>query len=272
MSLLADVAAQALDPGYAHAAARRAERPDDDPPGGSRPGWLAVGALLATLLVVVAALQVRTHAPAAAKTHRDLVASVRQQSAAVTRLSRQVDALRAATARLRDQSLNATASGAALAATLRELEAAAGLTAVSGPGLRVTLDDTHVSNPANRLTDRDLQAVVNALWAAGAEAVAIDGQRLTAQSAIRQAGDAILADFQPINPPYVIDAIGAPVGLDTSFATSGASERMRSYAQLYGIRFAYRRADRLTVPAAVGETLHFATPVPSATPTPGSHR
>ena len=62
-----------------------------------------------------------------------------------------------------------------------------------------------------RVTDRDLQTLVNEVWAAGAEAVTVNGQRLTALSAIRSAGDAVLVDFRPLNPPYTC----APSGPDT---------------------------------------------------------
>ena len=83
---------------------------------------------------------------------------------------------------------------------------------MTGPGLVVRLDDaagdgdgadvdprTDVDD-SGRVTDRDLQTVVNEVWAAGAEAVAVNGQRLTALSAIRSAGDAILVDFRPLTP------------------------------------------------------------------------
>jgi uncharacterized protein YlxW (UPF0749 family) len=111
--------------------------------------------------------------------------------------------------------------------------------------------------------DRDLQATVNSLWSAGAEAVAINGERLTSQSAIRQAGDAILVDFSPVSPPYRVDAIGDPVALETGFASSPTAGRLRSYTQLYGLRFGYSRQGSLALPAAAGETLHYARPLPS---------
>ena len=60
------------------------------------------------------------------------------------------------------------------------------------------------ASDTGRVLDRDLQVMVNALWAAGAEAIAINGQRLTARSAIRYAGEAILLDFRPLVPPNVM--------------------------------------------------------------------
>jgi len=272
MSLLVDMWTNALDPGYAAAAAGRQATGMS---ARSRRGgpFLLVGLLAASFLVVVAAVQAHTRAPAAARAHDRLVGEVQQESQAVSRLAGQVDDLRAATARLRDDSLRGTTAGARLAGQLAGAELAAGTVAVAGPGLRVTLDDARATqggsggnqggsgNPPNRVQDRDLQSVVNALWAAGAEAIAINGQRLTAQSSIRQAGDAILVDFQPLRAPYVVSAIGDPVATETAFAQSPAADKMRGYAQLYGLHFSYARAAHVVLPAAAEEPLHAAKPL-----------
>jgi len=264
MSLLVDVSATALDPAYAEAAARRgAQRPPRNPVA------LAVGGLLAAVILVVAAVQAHVHAPSDVRSREALVHQVEQQSRAVRALADAVTRLRAETSALRDQSLQGSSSGAALAARLRGAEVVAGTLAVVGPGLRVTLDDAAKGGAdRNRVQDRDLQAVVNALWAAGAEAVAVNGQRLTAQSAIRQAGDAVLVDFTPLDPPYAVDAVGDAVALETSFATSPAAGRMRSYVQLYGLGFSYARHRVLRLPAAAEEPLRYARPVATSSPSP----
>jgi uncharacterized protein YlxW (UPF0749 family) len=266
MSLLVDLSLSSLDPGYAAAAARRAHEQGDFQDRKGR-GALAAGVLLATLLIAVAAVQAHVRAPASARTRAGLVATVTRETQAVDALAAQVEDLRAAVTRLRDNALAGTAAGAALAARVRTEELASGAVAVSGPGVQVTLDDATQKTGAtrNRVLDRDLQATVNALWSAGAEAVAINGERLTAQSAIRQAGDAILVDFTPVAPPYQVDAIGDPVPLETAFASSSAASRLRGYIQLYGLRFDYSRQSTLRLPASAGETLHFARPLASPT-------
>jgi uncharacterized protein YlxW (UPF0749 family) len=264
MSLLVDLSVSSLDPGYAEAAARRAARSE---PGTrhNRPAALTLGALAITLLIVIAAVQAHVRAPAAARTRADLVTTVQGQTKAVQSLAAQVAQLRAAVGRLRDAALAGSAAGAALAARVRAEELASGAVSVTGPGLRVTLDDAPTSSGGtrNRVLDRDLQATVNALWASGAEAVAINGERLTAQSAIRQAGDAILVNFSPVAAPYRVDAIGDPVALETGFGSSSAAARLRGYTQLYGLRFGYSRQSSLALPAAAGEPLHYARPLPS---------
>lgn len=255
MSLLVDIATEALDPGYAAAAARRsADRRDAQR---ARP-WLAVvGVLAATLLVAIAAVQAHRHAPAAARARDQLVRQVQAQSRGVDVLLSRLNHLRAETAGLRDAALSSTAAGQRLASRLDAEEVAAGAASVTGPGLRVALDDS--ADGRNRVLDRDLQATVNALWAAGAESVAVDGQRMTAQTAIRQAGDAILVNFEPVSAPYEVQAIGDPVALETKFGSSRTAARLRAFVQLYGLSFHYARAATMTLPPAPGLVLRYAT-------------
>jgi uncharacterized protein YlxW (UPF0749 family) len=274
MSLLVDIAMQSLDPGYAEAAASQARSVPtgsaSGEPGGTagpatrrRGPWLSMGGVLAaTLLIVVAGVQAHRHAPAASRTRQTLLDQVKSQTSAVADLQRRLGLLRDRTTGLRDRALATSSAGLALQRRLATEELVAGTVAATGPGLQVTLDDAPTGPGAdNRILDRDLQAVVNALWAAGAEAVAIGDQRLTGQSAIRQAGSAILVNFQPVSPPYVIQALGDPVQLETSFATSRTAARMRSYVQLYGLRFRYARSSSLRIAPAPGLTLRYAEPV-----------
>ena len=255
MSLLVDIATQALDPGYAAAAARRtAAGGQPDRPG--RP-WLAVaGVLVATLLVVVAGVQAHRRAPSAARSRDTLVAQVQARSRNIDSLQTRLDRLRSATTELRDRALASSTAGERLTGRLAAEELAAGTQAVAGPGVQVTLDDA--ANGQNRVLDRDLQLAVNALWAAGAEAVAVDGQRMTTQTAIRQAGDAILINFEPVSAPYDVEAVGDPVALETAFGASDTAARLRAYVQLYGLRFHYERTDSMTLPPAPGLTLRYA--------------
>ena len=99
-----------------------------------------------------------------------------------------------------------------------------------------------------------------ALWAAGAEGVAVGAQRLTVQSAIRSAGDAILVDFRPVSSPYVVSAVGDPARLDADFAASATARRLHSFTSAYGLGFTVRRAERVRLPAAAGLTLRQARP------------
>jgi uncharacterized protein YlxW (UPF0749 family) len=121
--------------------------------------------------------------------------------------------------------------------------------------------------------DSDLQLVVNALWAAGAEAVAVDDQRLGPTSTIRTAGEAILVDFQPVADPYRVDAVGDPATLSTRFLADPEVQALAVVAQSYGLRFDLARDKHLSLPAAPPAELHSAQPVPAAptaaVPSPG---
>ena len=119
-----------------------------------------------------------------------------------------------------------------------------------------------------RVIYSDLQKVANELWAAGAEAIAINGQRLTATSTIRSAGEAILVDFRPVTSPYEVVGDRAevvagpvrrqPVGVSDASGWPGDT----------GLSFEVRRADDLTLPAAPEPRLRYARPSVSPNPSP----
>jgi uncharacterized protein YlxW (UPF0749 family) len=100
------------------------------------------------------------------------------------------------------------------------LSAVAGTTSLTGPGLTVVIDDAPGAEPGslNRVLDRDLQEIVNALWRMGASGIAINEERLTSQSAIRGAGEAVLVNYRPLTRPYSVEALG------TTSTASEASE------------------------------------------------
>jgi len=196
---------------------------------------------------------------------------VRARTAATDAQQSAVQRLRRDVARQRRQALQASREGAALEAETTALEIATGADPVSGPGLRVTLGNARsggdvlgtpragasAGSGSGRVVDRDLQDVVNALWASGPEAVAVGDQRLTAQSAIRSAGEAILVDFRPVSEPYVVSAIGDPARLESDFAATATARRFRSYSSAYGLVFTIRRSGSVR-PAAVGRRPHAA--------------
>ena len=292
MSLLVDMTADALDPAYAEAAERRAgpSPATGESRTGRRPQVLRAVVLLLLLGLVtgVGAAQVRRSADAAGAVRRSLVADIHSQTRDTDQLSAQVDTLRAQVAHARDVGLGDDASGRQLAARVSALELATGQTKVTGPGVVVTLDDAPDADSTadgrggqlgdGRIYDRDLQDVANALWAAGAEAISVNGQRLTALTAIRSAGEAVLVDFRPLSPPYRLSAVGDVDVMEPAFADSPTARRFTSYTSLYGLGFDVRREPELSLPAAPPPELHVAreaapptaAPTATATPTGGS--
>ena len=266
MLLLSTLMENSLDEGYARAAARRAA---GEPPPRSTPIVLAVGLVAVGLLLTTAAVQTRERSSATAETREALAAEVEDRSAANDALEKQLDRQRAQAARERRQQLRITGEGAQLERRLTALEAATGASHVAGPGLVVrltdapTTEDEATGDPRDdtqddgRVSDRDLQTIVNEIWASGAEAVAVNGQRLTALSAIRSAGEAVLVDFRPISPPYEVTAIG-PETMRTDFVEGFGG----SYLQVlrdYGIDYTVQDEDEVDVPASAGLTIRYAS-------------
>jgi uncharacterized protein YlxW (UPF0749 family) len=163
-------------------------------------------------------------------------------------------ALREEVAQARSDDLERTLGGLALAEAVREYELVTGYVAVTGPGVVVTLTDPPPPAEGDlgeleRVLDSDVQAAVNGLWTAGAEAVAVNGQRLSARSAIRSAAGAILVNYRPLRPPYLVEAIGPP-DLEERFAATGDAAVLRGVSEQYGIGFTTKSADDLRLPAA----------------------
>jgi uncharacterized protein YlxW (UPF0749 family) len=257
-----------LDPGYADAAARKAR---GEGPTGTRKRVLtaitAVTLVALGFLLVIAYQQTVADQPEATKARDQLIQQVQSKRADTDHLQTQADQLSDEVAQLRESEL-----GGAAVAQLRDLEAETGLAPVHGSGAKVTIGDGPTPiNPVtgNRSTeaqvrDSDLQLATNALWAAGAEAIAVNGQRLTATSTIRQAGEAILVDFRPVTTPYEVVAIG-PDDLANDFRDGYAGRFFKELATKYGMSFEASDAHDVTLAAATELKLRVAEP---STPPP----
>ncbi len=178
-----------------------------------------------------------------------LVASRQAQTGALERtlagLRRRLDATIGESGRL-----------AQLRAEAGRLQTAAGTAALRGSGIVVEVRDAAAADGGDstdeRVQDIDLQLVVNTLWEAGAEAVAVNGERIVATSAIRSAGGAILVNFRVLTSPYRVVALGDPATLEKRFGSSEIAERFRRWAEIYGLGMTIARERKLSVPAYAG--------------------
>jgi uncharacterized protein YlxW (UPF0749 family) len=151
-------------------------------------------------------------------------------------------------------------------ATVTPLLAPGGLTAVHGPGLEVILDDAPgepagVNVDPNQLVvhQSDLQAVVNALWAGGAEAMTIAGQRVIATSAVRCVGNTLLLNGEVFSPPFRVAAIGPSGTMLKRLSSSPGVKLFREAAGYYGLGYTVDQQDTLALPAYSGPiTLSYA--------------
>lgn len=269
MQLLTDLMADSLDRGYAEAAARR-------PTSGDQPngapwrrhvltglGLLVVGALLAT-----AAAATRARSDTAERAREALEQQILDRQQANERREAQLNERRLDVTRRRERALRLTDQGRVVSRTLEQLAVAAGVAAVVGPGVTITLDDAPRSETdadgdprdadaaSDRVLDADLQMVTNQLWASGAEAIAVNDQRLTSLSAIRSAGEAILVDFRPLVPPYEIAAVGPPAMMGRFLDGFGGTYLDVLHGA--GIGQDIEESDDIELPAAAGVTLRYA--------------
>jgi uncharacterized protein YlxW (UPF0749 family) len=272
MSLLTSLLNDTLDPGYAEAAERRKERGEGDR--GSH--WtrrvsptVLFGVAAVALVLVIAAIQTHREAPAVERERQQLISRVqdaeRKNSADESMIS---------TVRGQLQAAQAEALGPEQGKAFIAMSVATGASPATGPGLEVVLNDAagadssgssdprQQSNTASRVLDVDLQHAANGLWAAGAEAISINGQRLSALSAIRTAGSAILVDFRPLSPPYTIQAIGDPKSMAAKFADGTDGRYLFALKNQYGIRFDTSTKDTLNLPAATQLSVNTAVAVP----------
>ncbi|MEO7745246.1 MAG: DUF881 domain-containing protein, partial [Actinomycetota bacterium] len=147
-----------------------------------------------------------------------------------------------------------------LAADQGALAPAAGTAAATGPGLTVQLDDAHLdgSLPDGFTPDdvvvhqQDVQAVVNALWSAGAEAMMLMDQRVVSTSAVRCVGNVLILQGRVYSPPYLIRAIGDPTALRRGLARSPQLRIYREYVDALGLGYAVSAQRSLTMPGYDG--------------------
>ncbi|EGX56351.1 hypothetical protein SZN_28328 [Streptomyces zinciresistens K42] len=271
MSLLTNVMDHSLDAGYAQAAARKKAAGDGGLPKTlkARLG-LALGLVLAALVVTVGAAQARVSAPVVAKEREELVDRIDRGTATADKLEETVDRLRDDVSARQRAALKSTGGGDR-ADLLSMLSGAA---EVRGPGVKLVVDDAKEASgggdddprgttgfsDTGRLRDRDMQRVVNGLWESGAEAVSINGRRLTALSAIRAAGDAILVDNRPLVPPYTVLAVGDGQRLSTRFQNSADGFYLAALQENFGIRTNISAQGDLKLPAAPSVNVRTAQP------------
>ncbi|MDQ3973188.1 MAG: DUF881 domain-containing protein, partial [Actinomycetota bacterium] len=212
-------------------------------------GALTVGFLLAAALSASRAAAIAENARRA-----ELVDLVRERQERAEALADELE-------RLRTRVMAAESAAAAGVPTLQpelaQMELAAGLTALRGPGVTVTLRDASGDCPTGRsedcrIQDVDLQLAVNTLFGVGAEAVAVNDERLIATTAIRSAGGSVLVNYRVLTSPYVIEAIGEPRRLREGFLRSQLGEDFAVWRDVYGLGYAVQEADDLTVPAFAG--------------------
>ncbi|KZS61847.1 hypothetical protein A4G26_10905 [Mycobacterium kansasii] len=276
-SLLRALLSEHLDPGYAAAAAKRdaSAAPKDRRARAFGWMWQALAATLVAAVFAAAVAQARSVAPGVRAAQQLLVANVRSTQAAAARLAQQRSVLSAKVDDVQRLALADDAEGQRLLTRLDALSLAAASTPIIGPGLTVTVTDPgvgpnlsdaseqRVSGSQQIILDRDLQLVVNSLWASGAEAISVDGARIGPNVTIRQAGGAILVDNNPTSSPYTILAVGPPHAMQDVFDRSPGLHRLRLLEVSYGVGVSVNASDGLALPAGAIRDVKFAKQIGS---------
>jgi uncharacterized protein YlxW (UPF0749 family) len=259
MQLLDYITTHSLEADYADAAERAARSEEEKEPPQVRPGLAALVVMgLFGLLVATAAVQTARNAEDQSSGRDSLITQINARSA-------QVDARRARIANLREENeslqrlyLETTSQGRALSTRLNRLGTFTGAVAVTGPGVKIVVDDASGAVSDNqRVLDQDLQKLTNALWASGAEAISINGQRLSNLSAIRLAGSAISVDFVSLSRPYTVLAVGDPDTMPARFVETKHGRDWLDLRAVYGLEFEMTSEQSLRLPAAPARRLNL---------------
>jgi uncharacterized protein YlxW (UPF0749 family) len=248
MGLLDYLTTHTLDEDYAFVSERKAVR--EGPAPQRRIGLFGALVMAAfAILVVTAAVQTSRNSVSDERGRHELVGQVSSARKELQDEQSQLTSVRAQSVTLGRRLARTDATLAALTDRIRLLSVDAGTVAVRGQGVRVTADNAPGADSArNEVLDSDLQKLVNGFWEAGAEAVSINGQRLTNLSTIRQAGGAITVNARSLRRPYVVTAIGNRNTLPARFAETSSGQAWLDLQHQVGLRLTITPVKSLRVP------------------------
>jgi uncharacterized protein YlxW (UPF0749 family) len=257
MGLLNYITATSLDEDYAHVSRRRAGAGQ---PTRRRPGRAALVILLVFgVLVATAGAETARTADQSASSRSSLIKQANEHKAeladrrdAVRTLQREVTALQA-------RELAATNEGRTFDQQVSRLGVLSGEGATRGPGIQVVVDDaSNATSFKQQVQAPDLQKLVNGLWQVGAEAISINGQRLTSLSSIRDAGSAITVNYVSLRHPYTLSVIGDPKTMGSRVLDTAGGDALLTLQSTFGLQFDINTKDSMLLPAAKRLTLRSA--------------
>lgn len=247
MSLLNSLLANPLDAGYEHFHADRGSRP------ASVIGTIGVFAVAVALgfASIVATSSLR--APAS-DVKSDLKAQASERTDTVEALNNDVQSL--------GRAIEQYSSTGPTAASHPAQDLVTATTPVVGPGITVTLTDRGgPGKGSGAVRDQDLAMVVNALWAAGADAVSINGQRVGPDTFVRTAGSVILVNVTPVSSPYEVSAIGDANALSVALVRGATGDYLSAAQSVTGMTVSSKVSDHLQMEALTLTDSRYATPV-----------
>lgn len=260
VGLLKQVMTNTLDEDYGAVADRRvsAGRPGN---AGPRLGLIVVLVLFG-VMVGVSALHTQQDRPRATAERAALIEQIHQRQARYDDLRDVIGGVSQQVTRLQSAVAAEVDGNGTIGSRVETLGIEAGTLAATGPGIVITVDDAAdvSATVGGTILDTDLRQLVNALWQSGAEAIAIDGHRLSTLSSIRYAGQAITVDYRSLSPPYVVSAIGDPDALPARLLETDGGRMWQGLKANFGIRFDLTTAEQITVPSDPRDLLVYARP------------
>jgi len=251
--LLALITAEALERDYQMVAQRRI-RSGDRPHGRDRTtGRIGVVVVVAAFgaLVTLAAVQTSRNADIDSAGRTALIDRIENGRERLQDLQGQIADQREENASAGEDLLDLGDRVNRAEGNADELGAVTGFTAVTGEGIRIELDNATYADPDTEvIRDSDLALLVNGLWTAGAEAIAINGQRITPRTAIRNSGTPIEVNSTGIAPPYVVLAVGDMDTLAANLAESSSGAGFDVLAGDYGWAYDVDNVEEQRLPAA----------------------
>ena len=220
--------------------------------------FAAAGFLLAASTITANGSDIRVERPAQL---RDLV---RNEAKKIDKLENNLIQVQAEIEEITNGSAKSEIETAQL--KIQELSPSAGFTSMVGPGLVITLNDApqvDLSIPESERPDvndllihqEDVQSVVNALWAGGAQGVSLMGKRVIATSAVKCVGNTLLLHGKVYSPPFRIEAIGDVRNLSKSLREDPNVAILQDYVDLFGLVYEVQRATLIELPPYEGSLI-----------------
>ncbi len=268
--LLTRVTEQALEHDYREVAQRRTDGAGStvsDPV----PARLATLGVVVTLglLVSVAAVQYSRNAAVDDAGRATLIARIEQERETLQARQDRVAELTRENQLLTDQLAELTMARQQREAEVRRLKATSGYLPLTGEGVRIVVEGNPAGGERQQVTDTDLAWLVSGLFQAGAEAIAINDQRLNPLGAIRNSGPAIHVNTRPLTAPYVVRAIGDPDTLLADLVDTTHGAQFFSVAKQLGFGITMHNEEDLSLPAAERRPLRYASELGAGATPPG---
>jgi uncharacterized protein YlxW (UPF0749 family) len=248
--LLTLITQQSLDEDYQHVAEQRRSgtRPESLRTGRSARTLVAV--LLFGALLAVAAVQTARNAHVTSAGRQQLISRIDARRSALADIQDR-------TARLRTDNAAAQTRYDAAGNRLESLYDArdaqmvrTGFDVMTGPGVKVVVDDAPDGGADGQVRDKDLRLLVNGLWEAGATGVSVNGHRVTTLSALRNSGDVIRINGVSLSPPYTVLAVGDNRTLQADLAESTSGGRFQAVTDQFGMPVTMENRDSVRLPSA----------------------